>query len=462
MPHKMPHKLLLAICALSFCVEPLPAKPVSKAAPKVTQAKAVPIKSKTTKTKAAKSAAAKSQSLTFPDSRIEPLAWNALAGWQDDHHAEAFATFLASCKAILKSTPKQRTERGPAYAALYSVCTRAMAAVPLDDDGARLFFERNFRPLRLSGLAEGSGFFTGYYEPIVEGARQPSETYQVPLYRAPPTLAAKQQTKRGRKAKAPAPFYDREQIEKGALKGQGLEIVYLKNPVDAFFAEIQGSLRVRLEDGSIIRLNYAAKNGHPYTPVGRFLIDREIFTREEISMQKIREYMEANPEEGQKLRWQNKSYVFFREADLSEYEEAIGAQGLPLSAARSIAVDRKLHTYGMPVFVDVTLPIRSEQPDTRFQRLMIAQDTGGAIIGSARADIYLGAGEDAARAAGRFRHPGQFVMLVPNELDPARSAPPVPLPLPRLQQDVAANNAAAGAEAGASSAARKSGAQNNK
>lgn len=389
----------------------------------------------------AKSALTAQRALQFPDSRIEPLDWTQIAGWREDHHAEAFSTFLASCKAILKSTPKQRIERPPAYAALFDICQRATIALPLDDDGARLFFERNFRPVRVSSLTEESGFFTGYYEPIVEGSREPSDIYNVPLYRLPAALAAKQQSKRGRKAKPRGPLYDREQIENGALKGQGLEIVYLKNPVDAFFAEIQGSLRVRLEDGSVIRLNYAGKNGHPYTPIGRFLVDRGIFTREEISMRKIRDYMEANPEDGKKLRWENKSYVFFREADLSEYEEAIGAQGLPLTAARSIAVDRKLHTYGMPVFVDATLPIRSDRPDTRFQRLMIAQDTGGAIVGPARADIYLGAGEDAARAAGRFRHAGQFVMLVPDALDPARLAKPVPLPMPRLRDHVAGNAA---------------------
>jgi len=376
------------------------------------------------------------KSLQFPDSRIELLDWHEVGGWSEDHHAEAFSTFLASCKPILKSTPHQRAARPPAYAALFGICQRAIAAVPLDDDGARLFFERNFRPLQVSALDAGSGFFTGYYEPVVEGARQQSDIYTVPLYRRPPNLATRHPLRAGKKGKAGqravrnfAPFYDRAQIEDGALAGRGLEIVYLKNPVDAFFAEIQGSLRVRLEDGSILRLNYAAKNGHAYTPVGRFLIEREIFSRDEISMQKIRDYMEANPEEGRKLRRENKSYVFFRETDLSEYEEAIGAQGLPLTAARSIAVDKKLHTYGVPVFVDVTLPIRSDKADTHFRRLMIAQDTGGAIVGPARADIYLGAGEEAARAAGRFKHAGQFVLLAPRELDPAQGANAVPLPL---------------------------------
>jgi membrane-bound lytic murein transglycosylase A len=382
--------------------------------------------------------------LKIPNSQFEPLAWHQIDGWMKDHHAEAFSTFLASCKPILRSTPKVRATRPAAYNALHEVCGRAVTVVPVDDSGARGFFEKNFRAVRLSSLGEQAGFFTGYYEPVVEGSRLPSDQYTVPLYRRPPNMLTQRLRVAGKKAKAgkrvvkrTAPFYDRAQIEDGALAGRELEIVYLKDPIDAFFAEIQGSVRVRLEDGSVIRLNYASGNGHAYTAVGRFLIERGIVTKEDISMQKIREYMEANPEEGKALRRLNKSYVFFRETDLSEYEEAIGAQGMPLTAARSIAVDRRLHTYGMPVFIDVTLPIQSEKPDTRFSRLMIAQDTGGAIVGPARADIYLGAGDEAARAAGRFKHFGHFVMLIPNELDPANVARSVPLPLPKPKDEAA-------------------------
>jgi membrane-bound lytic murein transglycosylase A len=273
----------------------------------------------------------------------------------------------------------------------------------------------------------------------VEGARWPSDIYTTPLYARPPNLVTQRLRRSGGKGKAgkrtvkraSAPYYDRTQIEEGAIAGRDLEIVWLKDPIDAFFAEIQGSVRVRLEDGKVLRLNYADKNGHPYFAVGSVLIQRGIVTREEISMQKIREYMEKNPDEGKELRRMNKSYVFFRETDLGEHDEAIGAQGISLSAARSLAVDRKIHTYGMPVFVNALLPIVSEKPDTWFRRLLIAQDTGGAIVGPARGDIYLGAGDEAARAAGRFKHPGQFVMLIPNELDPDDEALGMPLPQPR-------------------------------
>jgi membrane-bound lytic murein transglycosylase A len=389
--------------------------------------------------KAAKKRPTKAHPLKIPNSNFEALAWHEIKGWIEDDHGEALSAFLASCKPILRSSEKARNRRGETYDALFEVCGRAMAALPLDQTGARHFFEQNFRPIKLTAEGETDGFFTGYYEPVVDGARWPSDIYTTPLYKRPPNLVTQRLRRSGAKGKAgkrmvkraTAPYYDRTQIEEGAIAGRDLEIVWLKDPIDAFFAEIQGSVRVRLEDGKVVRLNYADKNGHPYFAVGSVLIQRGIVTREEISMQKIREFMEKNPEEGKELRRMNKSFVFFRETDLGEHDEAIGAQGISLTAARSIAVDRKIHTYGMPVFVNALLPIVSEKPDTWFRRLMIAQDTGGAIIGPARADIYLGAGDEAARAAGRFKHNGQFVMLVPNELDPDNQALSMPLPQPR-------------------------------
>jgi membrane-bound lytic murein transglycosylase A len=226
-------------------------------------------------------------------------------------------------------------------------------------------------------------------------------------------------------------FFDRAAIEDGALAGRKLEICYLKDPVDSFFIHIQGSVRVRLEDGKMMRLNYDAQNGHPYTAVGKFLIDRNIVTREEMSMERIRQWMNANPVEGRELRRLNKSYVFFRETGLADHEEPVGAQGVSLTTGRSIAVDRNLHTYGTPFFISADLPIESEQPTTRFRRLMVAQDTGGAIIGPARADLYWGAGVEAGVVSGRFKHPGKFVMLFPNEADPFRKLRDIPVPTPR-------------------------------
>ncbi len=224
------------------------------------------------------------------------------------------------------------------------------------------------------------------------------------------------------------PYHDRGAIEAGALDGQKLEICWLRDPFEALAIQIQGSARVILEDGTPLRLNYDSHNGYPYTSVGRVLIERNLVPREEMSMQRIRDWMAANPDEAPKVRATNRSYVFFRVSGLSNEGEPVGAQGVPLIPGRSIAVD-KIHVYGTPFFIDASLPIESAKPNTSFRRLMIAQDTGSAIVGPARADLYWGAGDDAARIAGRIRHPGRFVMLLPRELDMIEAGKHMPLPV---------------------------------
>ena len=376
----------------------------------------------------------------FPDTQYEPLEWSELDGWTSDDHAAAFATFLASCRTL---AAKQRPARDitPISDALKGVCERAKAAIPLDEDGARKFFEDNFRPLRINKLGDTDGFLTGYYEPIIEGSRVPTGEFTAPLYRRPPNLVVagrrklgdafpSKGVKVGRRVgrRKIVPYYDRGEIEDGALDGWHLEICWLHDQVDVLFAQIQGSARIRLEDGTILRVNYDSHNGWPYTPVGRVLIDRKLIPKDEMSMQRIREWMEANPDQAKDVRRQNKSYVFFRITDLATEDEAIGAEGVPLVPGRSIAVDRALHVYGTPFFIEADLPIASEKAGTKFRRLMFAQDTGSAIVGPARADIYFGAGDEAARMAGRIKNPGQFVMLLPRELDPVEAGRDTPLP----------------------------------
>ena len=325
--------------------------------------------------------------------------------------------------------------------ALKAICERAVAAIPLEDDGARQFFEDNFRPLRIVKLGDTTGFLTGYYEPIIEGSRVPTGVFTAPLYRRPPNLVVSGRRKLGDAFPSKGvkvgrrvgrrkivPYYDRGEIEDGALDGWHLEICWLRSPVDVLFAQIQGSARIRLEDGTILRVNYDLHNGWPYTPVGRALVDRKIIPKDEMSMQRIREWMEAHPDEAKEVRRLNKSYVFFRITDLATEDEAVGAQGVPLVPGRSIAVDRSLHAYGTPFFIAADLPIANQKSTTRFRRLMFAQDTGSAIVGPARADIYFGAGDEAARMAGRIKNPGDFVMLLPRALDPVEAAHDVPLP----------------------------------
>ena len=306
--------------------------------------------------------------LVFPGAQYEPVEWSDLNGWADDDHAAAFATFLDSCTALTGKhpSPSGMTE---ITVALRDVCERAQAAIPLDDTGARRFFEQNFRPLQISKLSETDGFLTGYYEPVIDGSRVPTGEFHAPLYRRPPNLVASgwrklgdafpsKGVKVGRRfgRRKIMPYYTRGEIEDGALDGWHLEICYLRSQLDVQYAQIQGSARIRLEDGSILRVNYDSHNGWPYVPVGRVLIDRGYLTRDQVSMQSIRRWMETHTAEAKDVLRQNKSYVFFRVTGLSNEEEAVGAEGVPLVPGRSIAVDRALHTYGTPFFINANLP----------------------------------------------------------------------------------------------------------
>jgi membrane-bound lytic murein transglycosylase A len=385
-------------------------------------------------------------------SQYAPVAWADIAGWSGDDHLQAYKAFRISCTPIAAQRTPPADPKGDLKAlgtSLRDPCRAAKAADISDGARARAFFEEHFLPLRISRLGEDQGFVTGYYEPIIDGSRTQTDVYTVPVYRRPSNLFVrgfkqsdvslpnKGQVFRKIGRRKLVPYYDRAEIEDGAIAGRGLEICWLKNQTDLLFTQIQGSARVRLEDGSTIRINYDAHNGYPYTAVGRILIDRGIVPKDQMSMQKIREYMEHNPDAARELRRQNRSYVFFREVQLSDKDEAVGGQGVPLTPGRSIAIDRSLHVYGTPFFIEGELPIESEQSKTPFRRLMIAQDTGSAIVGPARADLYLGAGAEAGRVSGRFRHNMRFVILVPKSLDPLARGRKMPVPDPRPSAKIA-------------------------
>jgi membrane-bound lytic murein transglycosylase A len=388
--------------------------------------------------------------LAINGSQYLPLAWSDIPGWSEDDHLAAFQTFRASCRPITAqdaaAIPPDSRALG---ASLRDPCHAARSTEISDGAQGRAFFERNFTPLKISRLGEGDGFVTGYYEPVIEGSREANEVFNVPIYRRPSNLFVKgyNQASPDLPNKGPVyrkigrrklvPYYDRAQIEDGAIEQRGLEICWLKSQTDLLFAQIQGSARVQLEDGATVRINYDSYNGYPYTAVGRILIDRGIIPKDQMSMQKIREWMEANPDEANEVRRQNRSYIFFREVPLSDKDEAVGAQGVPLTPGRSIAVDKSLHVYGTPFFIQGELPIDSATSKTPFHRLMIAQDTGSAIVGPARADLYFGAGADAGKVSGRLRHNMRFVMLVPKSLDPTERARRLPLPDPRPSAEIA-------------------------
>lgn len=346
--------------------------------------------------------------------------FQTLPGWAGDNQAEAIPALLAACRAVAAMAPAVvlgGDERNRVMAArLRPICAEAAALEPGDPIAARLFLERHFRPLPL-----GEGLLTGYYEPELRGSLARSPRFPVPLHGRPPgmveaDLGAFAPDLAGRRIVGEVregrlqPLPDRAGIVAGAMDGRAPVIAWVDDPAEAFFLAIQGSGRVRLPDGRLLRLGYAGSNGHPYWPIGRALLERGILTRETISMQAIRAWLLAAPaEEAMALMARNPSYVFFREVDLAEDEGPIGTLGVPLRPMRALAVDRAFVPLGLPVWVEGRDPLR-EAP---LRRLTVAKDTGGAIRGPARADLFTGWGEEAAERAGRMRDPARLWLLVP-------------------------------------------------
>jgi membrane-bound lytic murein transglycosylase A len=379
--------------------------------------------------------------LKLAGGQLEPVTWRELAGWVADDHLAAFAAYQAGCR-VLRKTARTDDSR-EIHGALANVCRKAIALRPQDAHAARAFFEQNFQPVRIARLGEADGLLTGYFEPIVAGSRFPNPEFPVPLYRRPRDLVAagvrpgsaafpNKGVRIGRRIgnNELVPYHDRGAIEAGALDGQKLEICWLKDPFDLLALQIEGSGRVILEDGTPLRVSYDSHNGYNYSSFERELIERNLMSRKEMSRERIRAWMAAHPEEASKVRASNRAYAFFRVTGLTNQGEPVGAQGVPLTPGRSIAVDH-LHEYGTPFFIEAKLPIGSAKPASPFRRLMIAQDTGSAIVGPARADLYFGAGDDAGRIAGSIRHRGRFVMLLPRELDMVAAGSKMPLPVPK-------------------------------
>lgn len=342
------------------------------------------------------------------------VPYSALPGWAADQHAAAIPALIRSCPPMEK-----RGVQGFGSAAVWrSICAEARALPAGNNQAARAFLENRFVPAAVSGRDGAEGLITGYFEPELRGARKRQGRFNVPLHVRPPELVAvdlgrfsedlKGKRIAGRVVQGRlVPFHKRAKIERGALRGRKLELVWVDDAADAFFLHIQGSGRIRLRDGSVLRVGYAATNGHSYTAIGRELIARGEIPRERMSMQAIRKWMRAHPAEGAKLMRTNDSYVFFRALT---GPGPLGAQGVALTPERSIAVDRNILPLGLPVWLDTTLPTEQAGP---YRRLMIAQDTGGAIKGPVRADIFWGPGARAAQMAGSMKSPGRYWFLRP-------------------------------------------------
>ena len=354
--------------------------------------------------------------------RLEPVPFAALAGWAEDDHAAAYRAFLRSCRALDASAAALRPAQAP-QADLLAICREALKTPDPGKTEARLFFETHFEPFAVTPHA-GSGFLTGYYEPEFQGSRTPDATYRVPLLDRPddlvtvpqgetlpglePGLQAARRTGSGYE-----PYPDRAAIEEGALGPRARPIVFLREPGEAFIIHVQGSARIRLGDGSVMRVAYAGRNGRPYTSIGRLLVQQGEMDLETMTLAKLMGWLKDHPEPAKALMRRNRSYIFFREAsELAPEDGPIGGAGIPLVPGRSLAVDRSLWAYGLPIWLDGQLPLTLDTAEP-LRRLMIAQDTGSAIVGPARGDFFFGSGEEAGRRAGLLRHPVRFVVLRP-------------------------------------------------
>ncbi len=349
------------------------------------------------------------------------IAFADLAGWAADDALSAWHVFQVHCRAMqAPNDPPVRAGLAPPLA-LIRICDKA-AQLQLNTAGeARAFFEDHFQPLEITPPS-GAGFLTGYYEPEVAGSLVQTPDFCAPLLSKPADIEVipPGETRAGvpegfaAARRAPdgtlTPYPDRAAIQAGALDGDVHPLVWLRDDAEVFFLQVQGSGRVRLGDGSVRRIAYAGRNGHPYTMIGRVLVQEGHLLLEQAQLEPIKAWLRSNPAEGQRIMQLNRSYVFFRLADeLPAQAGPIGGAGLPLTPWRSIAVDRTQWPYGLPVWIDAALPGRSEP----FRALTIAEDTGSAILGPARADLFHGSGAEAGMQAGALRHPMRFVVLWP-------------------------------------------------
>ncbi len=357
---------------------------------------------------------------------FEILDFADCAGWAQDDHAAAFSAFLKCAIYAEKNTYKSGI-LGPKFEELLPVFIKARslaASQQVSAKTARVFFERHFYPVKIIPNDRKTGFVTGFYEPEITASRVKTAHYSVPFYRKPADLIKLDADNRPKHLPEDMVFgrhhngqvteyFDRQAIDQGALAGQGLEIAYVADKVDAYFAHVQGAVRLNFEDGTQMRLTYAAKSGHGFTGAGRVLIDKGELEPSQVTMQTIRQWLAEHPSRVDEILWHNRSYIFFREAPVDDAAAGpVAAAKVPLTAQRSLAVDRKYHCFGAPFFINVHGLLEN---GGSFRHLMIAQDTGSAILGSARGDLFFGSGDEAGQLAGRIRHDADFIMLLPRK-----------------------------------------------
>ncbi|HEX3348200.1 MAG TPA: murein transglycosylase A [Acetobacteraceae bacterium] len=356
---------------------------------------------------------------------LTPVAFSQLPGWDSDRVASAMPAFLAGCGAMTSRSALggqgEAARLGGTPADWQHVCAVARAVPPGSNPAARAFFEQNLQAFAVAADGTATGLFTGYYEPELRGSLTRRPGYETPLLPPPADLVqadlgAFDRSLAGRKIVGRVedgrliPYYDRAEIEAGTRGGRGAGLLWVADPIDAFFLEIQGSGRIRLPDRRVIRVSYAGENGRPYVAIGRVLIDRGELSRDEVSLQTIREWLSAHPAQASEVMDQNPSYVFFRVLPAMPSDQGPpGSLGAALTPGRSLAVDTRYIPLGAPLWIDTSDPL----DNAPLRRLMIAQDTGGAIKGPVRGDFFWGWGVDAEARGGTMKSEGTAYLLLP-------------------------------------------------
>ncbi|MDH3693383.1 MAG: murein transglycosylase A [Gammaproteobacteria bacterium] len=339
-----------------------------------------------------------------------PVDWSKLSGWETDQHAEAWPALISGCNVLSAKTESWK-----------NICRNAQVVKNPTDEQARSFFEQHFEPHRVnSGKWKNQGLITGYYEPLLHGSFKPTQQFKYPIYRRPDELLTvdlddlytdlKGKRTRGRlQDNRVVPFYSRSEIDGPGKPLQGSEILWVDDRDALFFLHVQGSGRVQLPDGDVVNVGYADQNGHPYVSIGRVLIDRSELKKKEVSLFTIRDWLRKHPNQAQSLLNENSSYVFFELSD-NDNQGPTGSLNVPLTAKRSAAVDPNTISLGTPLWIETEL---LDSDKSIFNQLIFAQDTGGAIKGSVRADIFWGHGDHAEQMAGKMKQKGKIYALLP-------------------------------------------------
>jgi len=358
------------------------------------------------------------------DFDLQRVDFSGLPGWRDDNPLPLLGA-LERCRYHVATVKPHKTgSLGVSSADLMPAYEAALRTEPLDESSARRFFEEQFVPFKIVRRDGKPGFVTAFYEPEVLVSATLDETFRFPFYRRPDDLIDIDDSNRpdgldpyfafGRiKDGAIGEYPDRKAIEQGFLAGRGLEIAYAKSKVDVFFAHVQGAARLVFPDGLMKRITYAAKTGHYFSATGKLLIERGKIDAATVSMQSIRQWLDDHPDEADEVLWHNRSFIFFREAEVDDTGLGpVAAAKVALEPGRSLAVDRLIHTFGVPFFVssDSLTSIEAGRP---FRRLMLALDTGSAIVGPVRGDIFTGSGDEAGRLAGAVRNDADFFIFIP-------------------------------------------------